>query len=155
METILNRANREVEVGTHLVHLVDEADTRDVVLVGLTPHGLGLGLNALLAVEHGDSAVEDAQRALNLNGEVNVTGGVNNVDLVTVPERGDCGGRNRDAAFLFLFHPVGRRGTVVRLADLVVDARVEQDAFRHGRLAGIDVSHDANVADLVEIRQHL
>ena len=45
--------------------------------------------------------------------------------------------------FLFLFHPVGRRGTVVRLADLVVDARVEQDSFRHGRLAGIDVSHDA------------
>ena len=155
VETILNRANREVEVGTHLIHLVDEADTGDVVLVGLTPHGLGLGLDALLAVEHGDSAVEDAQRALNLNGEVNVTGGVNNVDLVTVPERGDGGGRNRDAAFLFLFHPVGRRGTVVRLADLVVDARVEQDAFRHGRLAGIDVSHDANVADLVEIRQHL
>ena len=43
----------------------------------------------------------------------------------------------------------------MRLADLVVDARVEQDSFRHGRLAGIDVSHDANVADLVEIRQHL
>ena len=155
VQAVADGAHREVEVGTHLVHLVDEADTGDVVLVGLTPHGLGLGLDALLAVEHGDSAVEDAQRALNLNGEVNVTGGVNNVDLVTVPERGDCGGRNRDAAFLFLFHPVGRRGAIVRLADLVVDARVEQDAFRHGRLAGIDVSHDANVADLVEIRQHL
>ncbi len=34
----------------------------------------------------------------------------------------------------------------MRLADL---ARVEQDAFRHGRLAGIDVSHDANVADML------
>ncbi len=78
--------DREVEVGTHLVHLVDEADTGDVVLVGLTPHGLGLGLNALLAVEHGDGAVEDAQGALNLDGEVNVTGGVDDVDLVTVPE---------------------------------------------------------------------
>ena len=155
VQAVANGTNREVEVGAHLVHLVDEADTRDVVLVGLTPHGLGLGLNALLAVEHGDSAVEDAQRALNLNGEVNVTGGVNDVDLVTVPERGNGGGRNRDAAFLFLFHPVGRRGAIVRLADLVVDARVEQDSFGHGRLAGIDVSHDANVADLVEIRQHL
>ena len=155
VEAFLDGANREVEIGAHLIHLVDEADTRDVVLIGLAPHGLGLGLHALLAVEHSDSAVEDAQRALNLNGEVNVTGGVDDVDLVTVPERGHGGGRNRDAAFLFLFHPVGRRGAVVRLADLVVDARVEQDAFGHGRLAGIDVSHDANVADLVEIRQHL
>ena len=75
VQAVADGTNREVEIGAHLVHLVDEADTGDVVLVGLTPHGLGLGLNALLAVEHGDGAVEDAQRALNLNGEVNVTGG--------------------------------------------------------------------------------
>ena len=32
------------------------------------------------------------------------------------------------------------------LADLVVDARVEQNAFRGGRLAGVDVRHDADVS---------
>ena len=84
-----------------------------------------------------------------------MAGGVDDVDLVAVPERGNSGGRNRDAAFLFLFHPVGRRGTVVGLADLVVNARVEQDAFRHGRLAGINVSHDANVSNLVKVGKHV
>ena len=62
----------EVEVRAELVHLVDEADARDVVLVGLTPDGLRLGLDALLAVEHGDGTVEDAQRALDLDREVHV-----------------------------------------------------------------------------------
>ena len=62
--------NGEVEVSTHLVHLVDEADTGDIVLVSLAPNGLRLGLNTFLAVEHSNCAVEDAQRALNLNGEV-------------------------------------------------------------------------------------
>src|SRR5690606_1098081 len=48
-ETVDDRVNRVIEVSAELVHLVDEADTRNVVLVSLTPHGLGLGLNALLA----------------------------------------------------------------------------------------------------------
>src|SRR5262249_57078479 len=32
-------------IGAHAIHLVDEADTRDGVLIGLPPHGLGLRLH--------------------------------------------------------------------------------------------------------------
>ena len=154
LELVDDRVDREVEVGAELVHLVDEADARDVVLVGLTPDGLGLGLDALLAVEDGDGAVEDAERALDLDREVDVAGGVDDVDLVLVPEARDGGGRDRDATLLLLLHPVGGRGAVVRLADLVVGSRVEQDALGRRRLAGIDVRHDADVADLREVGEH-
>ena len=85
-EAVDDRLHGEVEVRAELVHLVDEADARDVVLVGLAPDRLGLGLDALLAVEHGDGAVEDAQGALHLDGEVDVAGGVDDVDLVVLPE---------------------------------------------------------------------
>jgi hypothetical protein len=78
----LDGVDRVVEVGAELVHLVDEADARHAVLVGLAPHGLGLRLDAGLAVEHGDGAVEHAQRTLHLDGEVDVAGGVDDVDLV-------------------------------------------------------------------------
>ncbi len=50
-----------LEVGADLVHLVDERDARDVVLVGLAPDRLALRLDAVAAVEHRDRAVEDAQ----------------------------------------------------------------------------------------------
>ena len=79
--------HREVEVGADLVHLVDEADARNVVLVGLPPDLLGLRLDAFLAVEHGDGTVEHPQAALHLDGEVDVPGGVDDVDLVVFPER--------------------------------------------------------------------
>ena len=75
------------EVGAEAVHLVDEAHAGDVVLVGLAPDRLGLGLDAGDAVEHGDGAVEHAQRALDLDGEVDVAGRVDDVDAVVVPER--------------------------------------------------------------------
>src|SRR5699024_7583001 len=154
-QTILDGADGEVEVRTELVHLVDEAHARDVVLVSLPPHRLRLGLHTLLAVEHGDGAVQHAQRALHLDGEVDVAGGVDDVELVVLPVAGRRGGRDRDAALLLLLHPVHRRGTLVRLAELVVHAGVEEDAFRRRRLAGIDVGHDADVADLAEVAEHV
>ena len=56
-EALLHGAHREVEVGADLVHLIDEADARHVVLVGLAPDLFGLRLNALFPIEHRDGAV--------------------------------------------------------------------------------------------------
>ena len=70
------------EVGADLVHLVDEHDARNVVLVGLAPDGLGLRLDALVAVEHADGAVEHAQRTLDFDGEVDVAGRVDDVEAL-------------------------------------------------------------------------
>ena len=154
-EALLHGAHREVEVRADLVHLVDEADARHVVLVGLPPDLLGLRLHALLAVEDRDRAVEHAQRPLHLDGEVDVTGGVDDVDLVVVPEAGGGRGGDGDAALLLLLHPVHRGGAVVHLTDLVADTGVVEDALGRRGLAGVDVRHDADVADLVEVGQHV
>ena len=63
-----------------------------------------------------------------------------------VPEaRGGSGGDGH-AALLLLDHPVHGGSAVVHLADLMSLARVVEDALGRGGLAGIDVSHDADVA---------
>ena len=154
-EALLDGAHGEVEVRADLVHLVDEADARHVVLVGLTPHLLGLRLDTLLAVEDGDGAVEHAQAALHLDGEVDVPGGVDDVDLVAIPEAGGSSRGDGDTPLLLLLHPVHRGGTVVHLTDLVADTGVVEDALGRRRLTGIDVRHDADVADLGEVGEHV
>ena len=159
-QLLLDGVDGVVEVRAQLVHLVDEADTRNAVLISLTPHGLGLRLHAFLAVEHGDGAIEHAQGALDLGREVHVAGGVDDVDLelvlgvvgLTAPEAGGGGGLDGDATFLLLRHEVHGGGAVVGLADLVVLTGVEQNTLGSGGLAGIDVSHDADIADVVEVR---
>ena len=150
-KALLHRAHGEVEVRADLVHLVDEADARYVVLVGLAPDLLGLRLDTLLAVEHGNGTVEHAKAALHLDGEVDVPGGVDQVDLVVFPE---CRGGSRgdgDAPLLLLLHPVHGGGAVVHLTDLVADTGVVEDALGRRGLTGIDVCHDADVADLVQV----
>ena len=74
------------EVGADLVHLVGEDDARDLVLVALAPDRLGLRLDALVAVEHADGAVEHAQASLHLDGEVDVAGRVDDVEPLVLPE---------------------------------------------------------------------
>jgi hypothetical protein len=147
--------DRPVEVGADAVHLIDEGEPGDVVLVGLAPDRLRLGLHARNGVEHRDRAVEDAQGALDLGREVHVAGRVDDVDALLdplpgadgrFPGAGDGGRGDRDAALALLLHPVGDRGAVVDLAHLVDGARVKEDALGRGRLARVDVGRDADVA---------
>src|SRR3954451_1659534 len=140
-----------VELGAYPVHLVDEADPRYAVPVGLPPDGLGLGLYACHGVEDRDRAVEHAQRSLHLDGEVHVTGGIDDVDGVAEPARRGSGRGDGNAAFLLLLHPVHGGRALMALTDLVVDAGVEQDALGGRGFARVDMRHDPDVADLGEV----
>ena len=149
-EALLDRAQTEVKIGTRTVHLVDEAHARYAVLVGLAPHRLGLRFDTRDTVEHRYCAVEHAERTLDLHGEVDVTGRVDDVDSVVVPECGGRGGRDGDAALALLLHPVHRGRTLVDLTDLVVATGVEEDPLGGGGLARVDVGHDPDVAGSFE-----
>ena len=74
---------------------------------------------------------------------------------LTAPEAGGSSGLDGDTTFLLLRHEVHGGGAVVGLADLVVLTGVEQNTLGGSGLTGIDVSHDADVTDLVEIIEHV
>ena len=139
-------ADAAPEVGARPVELVDEADARHAVAVGLAPDGLGLRLDAGHAVEDDHRAVEHPQAALHLHGEVHVPGRIDDVDAMLVPEAGRGRGRDGDAPLLLLGHPVHRGRALVDLAELVDLLRVEEDPLGDGRLAGVDVRDDPDVA---------
>src|SRR3984957_19467941 len=138
------------KVSADLVHLIDEHDARHVVFVGLTPDGLRLRLNALVAVEHAYSAVEHAQATLDFDGEVDVAGRVDDVEAFVLPEGRGRGRRDGDAALLLLLHPVHGRSAVVHFADLMRLAGIIEDALSGRRLPSIDVGHDAEVTIVLD-----
>ena len=150
-EALDHHVDAAEEVRTGAVELVDEAHARDAVLLGLPPDLLGLRLDAGDTVVDGDGTVEHPQRPLHLDGEVDVPGGVDDVDVEAVPGALRRGRRDGDAALLLLLHPVHRGRAVVDLTDLVVDTGVEEDALGRRGLAGVDVRHDPDVAGLGEL----
>ena len=149
-QAIDHHVDAALEVRAGAVHLVDEADARHVVLVGLAPHGFGLRLDAGDGVEHGDRAVEHAHRTLDFDGEVDVARRVDDVDAVVFPEAGRRGRRDGDAAFLLLLHEVHGGGAVMDFADLMALAGVIENALGRRRLAGVDMRGNADIAIMFE-----
>ena len=146
-------SNERSKRSTCAIELIDEADSRNAVLVSLTPNSFRLRLNTGDTIKHRNRAVKHASEALNFHREVDVARSVDNIDsmidTVSFPETGRRGAGNSDTALLLLLHPVHRRRALVHFADLVRDARVIEDTFGRSGLAGIDVSHDADIPELV------
>ena len=145
-EALADRLDAAPEVGAGAVELVDEAEARHAVAVGLAPDRLGLGLDTGHAVEDDDRAVEHAQAPLDFDGEVHVPGRIDDVDAMIAPVAGGGRGRDGDAALLLLGHPVHRGRALMHLADLVDLLGVEEDALGDRGLAGVDMGNDADVA---------
>ena len=152
------RLEAEVKVSTKLVHLVDQAHARHAVTVGLAPHGFGLRFNAFLAVEHCHCAIEHAERALHFDGEVNVSRGVDQIDLVIIATEGvrasGCSTLDGDAALLLFLQAVHGGGAFMHFTDLVDLACVEKNALSDGGLTSVDVGADSDIANLIEVNGH-
>ncbi len=138
------------EVRTYPVILVDESDAGDVVIVRLAPHRLRLWLYAGYGIENCNCAVKNTQRSFDLSGEVDMTRRIDYLYDVALPEACGRSGRDGNAALLLLHHPVHDGLAIVDLADFVRLARVVKNAFRRSCLTCIDVSHDADVAQLLQ-----
>jgi hypothetical protein len=80
-----------------------------------------------------------------------VSRGVDDVQLVVIPEARRRGGLNRDATLLFLLHEIGGGRAVVHLPDLVDLAGELEDALGGRRLAGVHVGEDADVSVFTEV----
>ena len=160
MQTIVQHLDAAEEVSTHGIHLVDVHHTGDLVLVSLTPDGLRLRLDTALSSQNGHRTVQHAQRTLNLNSEVHVARGVDDVDAVTVllecdrillglrvaPVAGGSSGSDGDTTLLLLNHPVHGSAAIMNFADLVVDAGVVQNTLGSRSLTSIDVGHNADIS---------
>ena len=147
LQPILNHANRADKICPHTIHLVNKADTRHAILVSLSPNRFRLGFNASNSIEHYHATIQNAQAALHFGGEVDVSRGVDDVDLVVQPEGSRRRRRNRNTALLLLHHVVHRGRAVVNLTHPMYPAGVVQNSLCGCCFASINVGDDADITN--------
>ena len=86
-EDLLDLGGAPLGVGGGQVDLVEHGHDLQVVLDGLVAVGQGLGLDALGGVDQQDGPLAGGQRPADLVAEVDVAGGVDEVEDVVLPRR--------------------------------------------------------------------
>jgi len=145
-QPVTDHFDRVVKIGADLIHLVDEDHARDFILVRLPPDRFGLRFDAGIGIQQSNGAIENAQAPLDFNGEVHVTGRIDDVDALVVPIAGRRGRRDCYAALLFLLHPIHGGSAIMDFTDLMALAGVVENPFGRRRLTGVDMRHDADIA---------
>ena len=151
VEPLHDHPDAAVKVRADAVELVDKADARHVILVGLPPDRFGLRLDACHAVKNHHPTIQHAQTPLHFGGEVHVPGGIDDVDLMSAPKRRHSGGGDGDPALFFLVHVVGGGGAVVHFAHAVDTTGVVEHALGGGRLPRVNMGDDADIAQRFQV----
>ena len=78
-------------------------------------------------------------------------GCIDEIDLMTLPMKGNSCCPNSDATLPFLLHVVHQSVTMMHLTRSVQPSRVVKHPLSSGCLASVDVSYDTDVANQVDI----
>jgi hypothetical protein len=141
-----------VGLGGGQVDLVEDRDDLMVVVDGLVDVGEGLRLDPLGGVDHQQAALAGRQAAGDLVGEIDVAGGVDQVQHIVLAVLGpvlqaDGLGLDGDAALALDVHRVEH--LLLHVARGEAAGQLDQPVGQGG-FAVVDVGHDGEVADLVE-----
>ena len=149
-ETLANGADDVIEVRAHAVHLVDEADARNAVLVGLAPNGFRIAAARRQRSQTTQTGCrQERARSVRLHGETTWPGVsmmltryfCRRVQLAVVAALVMVIPR-----FALLLHPVHGGRAFIHRTDFVGDTGVEQDALGRRGLSGVDVRHNPDIA---------
>jgi small subunit ribosomal protein S20 len=143
-EDVLDLGRHPVGLGGREVDLVERGHDAEVVLHGQVAVGQGLGLDALGGVDEEDDPFAGGQRPGHLVAEVDVPGGVDQVDDVALVVEPDVLRLDRDAPLPLDVHRVEVLGPHVPGIDC---AAVLQDPVSQGGFAMVDVRDHGDVAD--------
>ncbi len=137
-----------VEVGPLSVELVHHHHPGEPEGGGRPPGVLGLGLDAVGGAHHHHGQVGDAQRGVQVGGEVGVAGGVEEVDLAVLDGEGGDGQLHRELPRRLLGLEVADGRALVDRALAGDGPGGGQQGLGQGRLAGPVVADEDHVADV-------
>ena len=154
-DQVLDLGAHALGLGGRQVDLVEDRDDLVVVVDGRINVGQRLGFHALAGVDDQDRAFAGGQRARDFIGEVDVAGGVHQIEdiglaVVGLVVQTHGLGLDGDPAFLLDVHVVQDLGGHLTRGEA---AGLLDQAVGQGALAVVDVGHDGEVADQVQGRR--
>lgn len=142
-----------LRLGLGQVHLVQHGHHFQPLLDGGVAVGDGLRLDALAGVHYQQRALAGGQRAADFVGEVDVAGGIDEVELVGLTVlrlvvQGHAVGLDGDPALALQVHGVQDLGLHFAIGEAAAHL---DEAIGQRRLAMVDMGNDGEIADMAQV----
>jgi hypothetical protein len=148
-EGALHLLQGALEVGVLAIHLINDDEARQLMLVGILPYQLGADFHARNRVDHHHGRIGHAQRRFHFTEEVGEARRVDKIDFVLLVFDGDnCGGDGDVAAVLFVFK-IRHRRAIFNPAQTTGDPGVVQKGFGQRGFARPTMAYQGDVANEV------
>jgi hypothetical protein len=113
-----------------------------------------LGFDTFPCTEDDDPAIENPQRTLDFRRKIDMAGRIDQIKTMIFPGKRNGRRLDGDPAFLLFGVEVGDGGPLIDLADFVNEPGIKEHPLGYGRLTGVDVGDDSDIADLFEVPGH-
>ena len=123
-QALLHHLYGAMIIRTDSVQLIDKRNLGYMVFVRLPPDGFRLGLHPTHGAKHTDGTIKNAKRSFDLDGKIHMAGGVDKLDLFSVPLTGRHRGSDGNTSLLLIGHPVHHRLSVMDLSNFVGPAGI-------------------------------
>ena len=142
-----------LRLGLGQVHLVQHGHHFQPLLDGGVAVGDGLRLDALAGIHHQQRALAGGQRAADFVGEVDVAGGIDEVELVGLTVlrlvvQGHAVGLDGDPALALQVHGIQDLGLHFAIGEAAAHL---DEAIGQRRLAMVDMGNDGEIADMAQV----
>ncbi len=138
-ELFLDALDEFIRLSAAAVYFVDEDDRGDTKLEEGRVQNFCLRLNPFYGRDQQDSAIKNAEGALDFCEKVRVSRGVDQVDFQGVDEKRDDRGFDRDASSLFEIQRIGLGRAFIYPANVVDDVCFIQDSLGQACLSSVYV----------------
>src|SRR5581483_2673572 len=136
-ELFFDALEQFIRLSAAAIYFVDKDDRRDSKLFERPEQNFGLCLYAFDCRDHQDSAVENAQGALDFSKKVRVSRSVDQVDFQIVDEKRDDRGFDRNASSLFQIQRIGLGRALIHPTRFVDHACFIQDSLGQTCLSSV------------------
>src|SRR5215467_13865322 len=151
-ELISHSLDEVIRLCAAAIDLVDEDDRGDAQPPQCPEQYLRLRLNPFYGGDQQDSAVQNAEGALDFGEEVGMSGGIDEVDFQGAHAKGDNRGLDRDAPSLLKLQGVGLGSALIYPAGFADNVRFIQDSLGQARLSRVYVRDDTDIDSCHRLR---
>gem|GEM_PF-4241475 len=144
-KSIFYRFYTHLKICSNFINFIYKTHSWNMVLISLSSHSFSLRLYSVRTRKNCHSSIQYSQRSFHFHSKIHMSRSINNINLTIFPKTSCSRRSNCNTPFLFLFHPIHFRCSIMYFTNFVFFTSIIQNSFCSCSLSCINMSDDSHI----------